>query len=107
MILRAIKKAFHNLRRKRIAAAKIAAEPKFMTIRAANNEARRLHHIADVLEQRERGVLLGDGVTVANMENRWVRRELFLAGALYPKQKKFYKREGGIKVLGQKEVSTG
>lgn len=97
----AIKKALHNLRRKRIAAAK---EKAFHAGRVrkeyvSKREVARLHHVADVLEQRERGVRMEDG-SLANMENRWVRKRLFKANALYPSQQKHPSKEGGIKVLG-------
>jgi hypothetical protein len=40
-------------------------------------------HVEDVKADQAYGVILGDGVTLASIENRWVRKKLHRQGKLY------------------------
>ena len=44
-------------------------------------------HIKDVKADQAYGIILGDGVTLASIENRWVRKRLFRQGKLMRKDR--------------------
>jgi hypothetical protein len=44
-------------------------------------------HIAQVKADQKYGILLGDGVAIASIENRWVRKALRSQGKLYRRQR--------------------
>jgi hypothetical protein len=47
-----------------------------------------VQHTEDVKADQSYGILLGDGKTLASIENRWVRKRLFREGKLMRKDRR-------------------
>ena len=75
-MLNSLRKFLKRIRRKR----NLATRPTVTYRRMSNPEIGR--HIAMVKADQRYGVLLGDGVTTASIENSWVRKELRSQGKL-------------------------
>ena len=77
-----VRKFLRNVRRKKAIERKYPKTQANYSVRGFKKMTARNMHIADVLQDQCYGVTLADG-TLANIENRWVRKQLFREKKLF------------------------
>jgi hypothetical protein len=84
-MLKSVHRFLRSSRRKRKQAARPVYDYRANTNR--KNMKATARHIAEVKQDQAYGIILGDGVTLASIANRWVRQSLHRQGRLYRRDK--------------------
>lgn len=77
-----VKKFLKKIRRQKTVERKKKNERRSLSLRAIKKSTARNNHISDVFEDQAYGVTLADG-SITNIENRWVRKQLFRGKSLF------------------------